>query len=98
MKNTIYILILLLNFNNQVFSQQTPGENQNKAISLVGGVAHLGNGKIINNSIIIFENGTIKACVDANISKIPLKGEIINIKGQHVYPGFYSNKYITWLS
>ena len=88
MKNTIYILILLLNFNNQVFSQQTPGENQNKTISLVGGVAHLGNGKIINNSIIIFENGTIKACVDANISKIPLKGEIINIKGQHVYPGF----------
>ena len=34
------------------------------------------------------ENGVIKACVDASSSKIPYKGNIIDIKGQHVYPGF----------
>ncbi len=61
---------------------------QKDAITLLGGIAHIGNGTIIENSAIVFENGVIKACVDANSSKIPYEGNIIDIKGQHVYPGF----------
>ncbi len=88
MKKTLSVLIILIFISNDIIAQQTPGDVQKEAITLLGGTAHIGNGKIIKNSVIVLENGVIKACVDATTSKIPYKGNIINIKGQHVYPGF----------
>ena len=88
MKKVANILIAVTFISTQLFAQQTPGNVQKEAITLLGGIAHIGNGTIIKNSAIIFEDGIIKACVDADKSRIAYKGEIINIKGQHVYPGF----------
>ena len=88
MKKIASILIALIFISSEVIAQQTPGNTQKDAITLLGGIAHIGNGTIIENSAIVFENGVIKACVDANSSKIPYEGNIIDIKGQHVYPGF----------
>ena len=88
MKKIASILIALIFISSEVIAQQTPGNTQKDAITLLGGIAHIGNGTIIENSAIVFENGVIKACVDANSSKIPYEGDIIDIKGQHVYPGF----------
>lgn len=39
--------------------QVTPAEKQSKSILLVGGTAHLGNGSVIQKSVIGFKNGII---------------------------------------
>ena len=88
MRKILNLIIVLTFTSSQLFAQQTPGNVQKEAITLLGGIAHIGNGTIIENSAIVLENGIIKACVDATKSKIAYKGEIIDIKGQHVYPGF----------
>ena len=43
--------------------------------------------KIIENSLIIFENGKITEVIAANLTKRQYPGKIINAKGKHVYPG-----------
>jgi len=67
----------------------TPAAPQSDAILLTGGVAHLGNGEVINNSLIGFDNGILTLVADANSSDIDVAGyKVIDISGQHVYPGF----------
>tara|TARA_B100000809_G_scaffold266710_1_gene330911 strand:+ start:2938 stop:4242 length:1305 start_codon:yes stop_codon:yes gene_type:complete len=85
-KNTITLLIM--SFSLVVFAQQTPAPIQNKTITISGATAHIGNGTVIENSIITFENGILVAVVDATTSKIALRGTIIDATGKHVYPGF----------
>lgn len=55
----------------------------------MGGVAHVGNGKVIENSAIGFKDGKLTLVADATVIKI-LQGAydtVINIQGKHVYPG-----------
>lgn len=69
-------------------AQQTPATKQTKAIAIVGATAHIGNGEVIENSIITFRDGKIQA-VTANNSGTSTTGmEVINAEGKHVYPGF----------
>lgn len=81
------ILILTLCVSVISFAQQTPGDKQTTAITIEGATAHLGNGDVIENALIMFENGTITFVGSAN-TKIARKGTIIDAKGKHVYPGF----------
>ncbi len=67
-------------------AQQTPIKAQGEAITITGAIAHIGNGEMIENSMIIFEDGKITA-IGANGSSSP-KGTIINASGKHIYPGF----------
>lgn len=85
MKKLIYILVFAVSF---AWSQQTPAPEQKEAFTIVGATAHIGNGTIVENSIIIVEDGKIAACVDGTVSKIAYKGTIINAEKMHVYPGF----------
>jgi imidazolonepropionase-like amidohydrolase len=71
----------------KIEAQQTPAEAQTKAISIEGATAHLGNGKVIENSLIMFNDGKI-TFVGSAMLKIARQGTIINAKGKHVYPGF----------
>ena len=82
------ITLVIINFNLVVFAQQTPAPIQNETITISGATAHIGNGTIIENSIITFENGILIAVADATTSKITLRGTIIDATGKHVYPGF----------
>ena len=66
-------------------AQQTPAPAQSEAYSIVGATAHIGDGSVINNSIIVFENGKITAIGDASTAQ---KGTVIQASGKHVYPGF----------
>ena len=85
MKKLSYILVLLaFSFGNLV-AQQTPAKAQSDAITITGATAHIGNGDVIENSVITFENGKITAIGDSNTST---KGTIIDASGKHVYPGF----------
>ena len=69
------------------FAQQTPADIQKTAFSIEGATAHLGNGKVIENSLIIFNNGKI-TFVGSAMQKIARQGTVINAKGKHIYPGF----------
>ncbi len=86
MKKIIFIITLLIVFSGKVNAQQTPVKAQSETISITGSTAHIGNGEIIENSIIIFENGKITS-IGASGSVAP-KGKVIDASGKHVYPGF----------
>ncbi|MCF6347450.1 MAG: amidohydrolase family protein [Flavobacteriaceae bacterium] len=82
----ISIAISLLLFLSEVLTaQQTPAPKQQEAITIIGAIAHLGNGKIIKNSILIFENGKLTTVAADGVQS---KGKVINAEGKHVYPGF----------
>ncbi|MCK0132281.1 amidohydrolase family protein [Flavobacteriaceae bacterium F08102] len=65
-------------------AQQTPADPQDEITSIVGATAHIGNGQVIENCIIVFENGKIIR-IGADVTP---SGLIIDGKGKHVYPGF----------
>tara|TARA_R110002049_G_scaffold13550_20_gene59072 strand:- start:1937 stop:3226 length:1290 start_codon:yes stop_codon:yes gene_type:complete len=85
MKNLQQIIILLaLCFGFTGLAQQTPAKAQNGAITIKGATAHIGNGEVIENSVIVFEDGKITAIGGANTTT---KGREINATGKHLYPG-----------
>jgi len=86
MKNIIKILSLafLMIHSGSVIAQQTPADPQSETISITGVTAHIGNGTVLQNATLVFENGKITA-IGANVSP---KGRIINAQDKHVYPGF----------
>lgn len=85
-----YILPVLLFIAGPTFAQQTPAPEQSGAVTIVGATAHIGNGEVIENSLIIFENGKLTTVTDANSTKRQYPGTVIDAKGKHVYPGFIS--------
>ena len=40
---------------------QTPANDQGKRIMLYGATAHMGNGEVLENSLIVMENGKISS-------------------------------------
>ncbi len=67
-----------------------PGDPQEQPIILLGATAHLGNGEVIENSAIAFENGQLTMVgTAAEAEDMDLSGyEQISLQGKHVYPGF----------
>lgn len=88
MKTKIYIYVILSFCYFWSFAQQTPAKKQNEAITITGATVHIGDGTVIENGLLIFENGKIQVIADALLTKVALKGTIINATGKHIYPGF----------
>ncbi|WP_397447032.1 amidohydrolase family protein [Polaribacter sp. R77954] len=86
MKKIIYSILFLFLIGN-ISAQQTPADPQTTAISIEGATAHLGNGKVIKNSLIMFNAGKL-TFVGSAMSKIARQGTVIKAKNHHVYPGF----------
>lgn len=87
MKNLTLISLFLSFFASAV--AQTPAPDQNKRILLYGGIAHIGNGGVIENSLIILEDGKILTIEDASNIRIDISdAEYYDVIGKHVYPGF----------
>lgn len=84
-KQIIYSLLCFL-FVAYSYAQQTPAPKQTNDYSIVGATAHIGNGQVIKNSLVVFSNGKLTYVGTANPSK--QSGTIINATGKHVYPGF----------
>ena len=83
-----YIITTLLCFAVFVLTaQQTPAPAQTTDFSIEGATAHIGNGEVIENSLIMFSNGKL-VFVGSAMAKIARIGQIIDAKGKHVYPGF----------
>lgn len=83
--NYLKYILLLCFLIGEVTAQQTPADKQSETISIVGATAHIGNGTVIENSTIVFENGKITAVGTKNST--PTKGKVIDATGKHVYPG-----------
>ncbi|MEO6039362.1 MAG: hypothetical protein ABIQ93_13195, partial [Saprospiraceae bacterium] len=67
-----------------------PAPAQKSAILIFGATAHLGNGQVIANSAIAFENGKLTLVTDASAIRIDRSkyGKIFDATGKQVYPGF----------
>jgi len=85
-KQTIYNLLFLF-LSITISAQQTPASKQTTDFSIEGATAHLGNGEVIENSLIMFSNGKL-AFVGSALTKIARMGTVINASGKRVYPGF----------
>ena len=81
--NKLFILVAICSSSISI-AQQTPAPKQTEAITIQGATAHIGNGDVIENCTIVFEDGKI-----TNIgSTVTPKGQVIDATGKHVYPGF----------
>ena len=77
------ILAIAMVFTGQ--AQQTPAPKQSQPISIVGATAHIGNTEVIENSVVVFEDGKITY---VGTDKSQAEGQEIDANGKHVYPGF----------
>lgn len=89
--NKIYIiLVVFFGLISNSNGQHIPANKQTKSILILNGFAHLGNGKVIENSAIGFKDGKIVLIEDVKTVKIS-KGAFditIDAAGKHIYPGF----------
>jgi len=85
MKHIVYTLSIFILTAFSLSAQQTPAAPQSEAITIKGATAHIGDGTVIENSTIVFENGKITAIGSGEITS---KGKLIDATGKHVYPGF----------
>ncbi|EAY31582.1 amidohydrolase family protein [Microscilla marina ATCC 23134] len=71
-----------------VFSAQAqrikPADPQSKPIVIQGATIHVGNGQVMNNASVRFEQGII---TEVGTSINTTGAQVINGKGKHVYPG-----------
>ena len=90
MNKKIYLLLLVFSVSLLSKAQQTPASAQSKSVLIMNATAHLGNGKVIENSAIGFVNGKINLVADATLIRLAKDAYDITIDGtgKHVYPGF----------
>ena len=89
MKNNIIYILSVLLCSSLSFAQQTPAPKQSKDFAIVGATAHIGNGTVIENSVIIVSNGKITSIGPETSTPLTKQAmDIIDAKGKHVYPGF----------
>ena len=87
------VILILMVFSHVGFTLAQvypPGKPTDQRILLLNGKAHIGNGDTINKSAIAIENGKITMVKNALLITIKEADydTIIDIAGQHVYPGF----------
>jgi len=81
MKKLLFIITLFI---------ATISAAQTKSILIMNATAHLGNGTVIQNSLIGIKDGKISLVADATTARIDKAAydEVLDAAGKHVYPGF----------
>ena len=89
MKKIFVVFNLLYSFNT-VAQNPSPAAPQKENILIVNGIAHIGNGQIINNSAIGIKQGKLVLVGDASSANTDRKDYpvVIDANGKHIYPGF----------
>lgn len=65
-----------------------PAEDQSEPIALTNAIIHVGNGVVIGDGVITFDEGIITAVGSAS-DNIDTTGHlVVDVQGQHIYPGF----------
>lgn len=88
--NSIYLLVLGL-LATAGLSAQTrvvPAPAQEKPVLLRGATIHIGNGSVIENGLIGFDEGKITV-VGPQGTAVPNQSayEVVDVSGKHIYPG-----------
>ena len=82
------VLFIIVIFSQIVASQETNNKDNQRHI-LFGGTAHIGNGDVIENAIIIIEDEKIVAIGPSDLVIVNKDiGETYDLQGKHVYPSF----------
>ncbi|MGI9250192.1 MAG: amidohydrolase family protein [Pseudohongiellaceae bacterium] len=64
-----------------------PAPDQAQPIALTNATIHVGNGEVISDGVITFDEGVITA-VGTSSDNINLSGHlVVDVEGQHIYPG-----------
>lgn len=87
MRNTLSLFCLLVVAMSSTAQTPTPGTTPKEQVVLVGGNLHVGNGEVIANSAVGIKDGLITFVKTANEVNDNM-GQIIEISGMEVYPGF----------
>lgn len=66
----------------------TPAADQSGPIALTGATIHIGDGTVISNGVITFDEGIITAVGSATDGINLNNHEVFDLQGRHVYPGF----------
>ena len=82
----LFISLSLL-FSGMLLSQQTPAGPQQNSILILGATAHIGDGTVVENSAIGFNNGKI-TWVSTQDQVEGTYDITIDATGKHIYPGF----------
>jgi len=66
----------------------TPAPDQAEPIAITNATIHIGDGSVINNGVLAFDQGVITYVgTDANRPEF-FNHQLINLQGLHIYPGF----------
>jgi imidazolonepropionase-like amidohydrolase len=90
MSPAMRLIFALLLLSGSVFGQRpVPAPAQKSAVLILGATAHLGDGRVIANSAIAFDNGKLTMVADATTIRFDRAkfGKIYDASGKHVYPG-----------
>ncbi|PTX21099.1 imidazolonepropionase-like amidohydrolase [Pontibacter mucosus] len=85
-KRYISALVALLFAVPAVAQVPAPAPKQSKPVLLKGATLHVGNGQVVENAAVGFDNGKITYAgpqSGANLSGY----EVVDVTGQHIYPG-----------
>lgn len=84
------IAMLFCCFCLNSYAQQTPAPDQKGSILILNAKAHLGNGKVIENSAVAFKDGKITLVEDATNIRLDMSqfDEVVKAQGMDLYPGF----------
>ena len=84
-KMVMIALMFLAGIQTVFASDPIPAKKQDRPIALVGGTIHTVSGPVIENGMVVFDNGIITG-IGKNIP-VPKNAERIDVSGKHLYPG-----------
>ena len=88
MIKSISIFILALSISLGLKAQvPAPGPEQTAPIAIIKGTAHIGNGEVVENSVVLFTNGKIESVGVYNATFDYSLYKIIDATGKDIYPG-----------
>lgn len=93
MKHIVQIIFIFVALKSFAQFNPAPAAAQKKSILIMNATAHIGNGDVIENSVIGFKEGRITLVADARTVRIDMSAydTIIQASGMHLYPGFIAS-------
>lgn len=87
-RTTIGCLFICL-FSQNLMAQPIPGKAQSEPIAVIGATIHTAAGTVIENGVLIFEDGVISVVADSRRNREWEKDRYKQIfaTGKHIYPG-----------
>lgn len=86
----VMLVLLLAAQTSWCQNNPTPAPPQTKSILIMNGKAHIGNGEVIENSVIGLKDGKLTIVADARVVRINMSeyDTVIYADGKEIYPGF----------